>query len=281
MLLIVQPYQTLALGYSASRAQGDERIPANDRPPPVHIERVTIDDKAAMPNEDMALSPGGHDLEIDYTALSLTIPERNQFRYMLEGRDTEWHEAGTRRQAVYTDLPPKAYRFRVIASNNDGVWNETGAAWSFRVLPAWYQTLWFRTAIVLLIGAVGAIVAVTTQRSRHRREQQSLTMRYESTLAERSRIAQELHDTLLQGFTGITIQLRAIQRVLNRRPDEGATALETTLTAADTALRDARTRDLGHASHGTRGARPARGARGCGSLSDGGDIGRARLQCPR
>ena len=216
------------------------RIPANDRPPPVRVERVTIDDKEAMPDDDMALAPGRHDLEIDYTGLSLTIPERNQFRYMLEGRDTEWHEAGTRRQAVYTDLPPKAYRFRVIASNNDGVWNETGAAWSFRVLPAWYQTLWFRTAVVLVIGALGATVAVTMQRTRHRREQQALTVRYESTLAERSRIAQELHDTLLQGFTGITMQLRAIQRVLRSRPNEGAAALETVLTSADTALRDAR-----------------------------------------
>src|SRR6185436_11240195 len=112
--------------------------------------------------------------------------------------------------------------------------------WSFRVLPAWYQTIWFRAAVFLMIAALGAIVAATMQRSRYRLEQKALTVRYESTLAERTRIAQELHDTLLQGFTGITIQLRAIQRVLNRRPDEGARALETTLTAADTALRDAR-----------------------------------------
>ena len=216
------------------------RIPANDRPPPVRIERVTIDDRAVSADDSLTLAPATHDLEIDYTALSLTIPERNQFRYMLEGRDTEWHEAGDRRQAVYTDLPPKAYRFRVIASNNDGIWNETGAAWSFRVLPAWYQTLWFRTAVIMLIGSIGAVVAVTMQRSRHRREQQALTVRYESTLAERSRIAQELHDTLLQGFTGITIQLRAIQRVLSRRPAEGAAALETALTSADSTLRDAR-----------------------------------------
>ncbi|MCU1348749.1 MAG: ATPase, partial [Acidobacteria bacterium] len=184
-----------------------QRLPHNDRPPPVHVEHVTIDSKELMPDDGIAVPPGAHDVEIDYTALSLTIPERNQFRYMLEGRDTEWHEAGSRRQAVYTDLPPKAYRFRVIASNNDGVWNETGAAWSFQVLPFWYQTLWFRGIVVVLIGALGAGVAATVQRSQYQREQRALTVRYESTLAERSRIAQELHDTLLQGFTGITIQL--------------------------------------------------------------------------
>ncbi len=216
------------------------RIPGNDRPPPVRIERVTIDRKELAPDDGLALAPGAHDLQIDYTALSLTIPERNQFRYLLEGRETAWHEAGTRRQAVYTDLPPKTYRFRVIASNNDGVWNETGAAWSFRVLPAWYQTLWFRAVVVLLIGAVGALLAVTVQRSRHRREQQALTVRYESTLAERSRIAQELHDTLLQGFTGITLQLRGIQRVLGKRPEAGIAALNDVLATADTSLRDAR-----------------------------------------
>lgn len=216
------------------------RIPANDRPPPVKIERVTIDDEEVSPDDSLTLAPAARDLEIDYTALSLTIPERNQFRYMLEGRETEWHEAGTRRQAVYTDLPPKTYRFRVVASNNDGIWNETGAVWSFRVLPAWYQTLWFRTLVVLLIGGLGAVVAVTVQRSRHRREQQALTVRYESTLAERSRIAQELHDTLLQGFTGITLQLRGIQRQLGQRPESGASALNDVLATADIALQDAR-----------------------------------------
>jgi len=159
---------------------------------------------------------------------------------MLEGRDTAWHDAGPRRQAVYTDLPPKTYRFRVVASNNDGVWNETGASWSFRVLPAWYQTLWFQAAVILLIGAIGAVVAMTVQRTRHRREQQALTVQYQSTLAERSRIAQELHDTLLQGFTGITLQLRGIQRVLGRRPEAGAAALKDVLASADIALQDAR-----------------------------------------
>ena len=216
------------------------RIPVNHRPPPVRIARVLIDSKEVIADNDLAVAPGIHDFVIEYTALSLTIPERNQFRYMLEGRDTVWHDAGNRRQATYTDLPPKSYRFRVIASNNDGVWNETGATWSFTVLPAWYQTLWFRALMVLLVGAFGASIAVAVQRSRHQREQHALTVRYESTLAERSRIAQELHDTLLQGFTGITIQLRAIQRVLTRRPEEGAAALETALSAADTALRDAR-----------------------------------------
>ncbi len=104
----------------------------------------------------------------------------------------------------------------------------------------WYQTIWFRYATIISIGAFGAMVAVLVQRRRHLLAQHALRRQYDATVAERARIAQELHDTLLQGFTGITIQLRAIQRVLSRRPEEGAAALEAALTSADTALRDAR-----------------------------------------
>jgi signal transduction histidine kinase len=104
----------------------------------------------------------------------------------------------------------------------------------------WYQTIWFRYAIVLSIGVFGAMVAVLVQRRRHQLAEHALRKQYDATLAERARIAQGLHDTLLQGFTGITIQLRAIQRVLTRRPEEGVAALEAALTAADTTLRDAR-----------------------------------------
>lgn len=104
----------------------------------------------------------------------------------------------------------------------------------------WYQTTWFRYAIVVLIGALGITVAALVQRRRHLLAQHALRRQYDATLTERTRIAQELHDTLLQGFTGITMQLRAIQRVLSRRPEEGAAALEAALTTADTTLRDAR-----------------------------------------
>ncbi len=104
----------------------------------------------------------------------------------------------------------------------------------------WYQTIWFRYAIVLAIGVFGAMVAVLVQRRRHLLAEHALRRQYDATLTERARIAQGLHDTLLQGFTGITIQLRAIQRILTRRPEEGFAALESALTTADTTLRDAR-----------------------------------------
>src|SRR6185295_19592196 len=99
-------------------------------PPPVHIEAMRINGQDVAPGDGMRLAPQTSDLEIDYTALSLSIPERALFRYKLEGRDTEWRDVGTRRQAYYTGLAPGKYRFHVAASNNDGVWNEAGAAWT-------------------------------------------------------------------------------------------------------------------------------------------------------
>jgi signal transduction histidine kinase len=128
-----------------------------------------------------------------------------------------------------------------LLEDRDGsVWVATGLGLERLHEAFWYQTIWFRYALIFSIGAFGAIAAVLVQRRRHLLAQQALKSRYDAMLAERARIAQDMHDTLLQGFTGITMQLRAIQRVLTRTPNDGVAALETVLTSADEALRDAR-----------------------------------------
>ena len=137
-------------------------------------------------------------ISIDYTALSLTMPERVRFRYRLEGWETEWHDVGQRRSVSYTDLRPGTYSFRVLACNNDGVWNETGAVLAFTVLPAWYQTAWFRALVVTSL--VGALVLL--YRLRVRRVTAELAARFDERLAERTRLARELHDTLVQTVQG-------------------------------------------------------------------------------
>src|SRR5208337_1592152 len=93
---------------------------------------------------NLRLPAGTRDLQIDYTALSLAAPEKVHFKYMLEGQDEDWKEVINDRQAQYTNLPPRHYRFRVIASNNSGVWNEQGDVLDFSIAPAYYQTNWFR-----------------------------------------------------------------------------------------------------------------------------------------
>ncbi len=134
------------------------RLALNPHPPPVHIEHVTADGRPVNARAEARLAPGSGNVEFHYTALSFTAPEENRFRYKLEGYDDEWVEAGTRRAAFYTNLPPGRYRFRVMGSNNDGVWNEAGAAFAFTLTPRFYQTFWFH--VLWVLGVIGLGVAV-------------------------------------------------------------------------------------------------------------------------
>lgn len=128
-----------------------KRVVRNAVPPPVFIESVIADGRNYGISTSMKLAPRIANLQIGYTATSLTIPERVRFRYKLEGQDKEWQDAGTRREAFYTNLGPGSYQFRVIACNNDGIWNQTGAVLHFDVLPALYQTITFRILCGLLM----------------------------------------------------------------------------------------------------------------------------------
>jgi PAS domain S-box-containing protein len=128
-------------------------LPINKLPPPVHVEHVVADEKAYDISSGLSLPAQTRHLEIDYTALSFVAPEKVLFRFKLEGEDRDWQDAGTRRQAFYTNLSPGHYRFRVTACNNSGMWNEAGAFLDFSVAPAYYQTNWFRAlCVVALVG---------------------------------------------------------------------------------------------------------------------------------
>ena len=183
------------------------------------------------------LPPLIRDLEIDYTALSLAAPEKVLFRYKLEGRDADWQEAGNRRQAFYNDLPPGDYRFRVMACNNSGVWNEAGTFLDFSVAPVYYQTTWFRVLSVavflLLLGAL--------YRLRLRQVARQVHGRMEERLAERERIARDLHDTLLQSVQGLILKFHAVATQM-RGDDPAYFALEKTLDQADEVLAEGRDR---------------------------------------
>ena len=182
-----------------------KRLRDNPLPPPVHILRAVADRKVYQPASGLRLPALTRDVEIDYTALSLAVPEKVRFRYRLEGAEKEWQDPGTRREAFYTNLGPGDYRFRVVACNNDGVWNRQGAALAFTILPAFYQTRWFLALAALAAAALvwGAF------RWRVRQVRASLDRRFEERLAERTRIAQDLHDTLLQGVLSSSMQLYA------------------------------------------------------------------------
>jgi signal transduction histidine kinase/ligand-binding sensor domain-containing protein len=170
------------------------QLAPNPLAPPVHIEGIEADRVPLPPMQNMVLKPNTRDLQINYTALSFVVPNKVRFRYRLEGHDEQWQEPGTRRAAYYTDLRPGRYLFRVIACNNDGVWNEVGDRLSFTLEPAWYQSGWFRA-----LGILGVILLLwTVYNIRMRQVASVLAARFNERLSERTRLARELHDTLLQ-----------------------------------------------------------------------------------
>src|SRR5262249_16632212 len=140
----------------------------------------------------------------------------------LEGFDTDWSETTGRRQAVYTNLPPKDYRFRVIASNDNGVWNTTGESYAFSIAPAYYQTIWFGPA------CFSAFLILIWLIHRYRLKQISLQLsaRYQERLLERSRIAREMHDTLLQNISGFALQLDGVMKAPGIPTEEKSRLIE-------------------------------------------------------
>ena len=141
-------------------------------------------------------------------------PQKVRYRYMLEGFDHGWTDAGTRRAAYYTNIPPGKYTFRVQAANNDGIWNTTGAAFSFELRPHFYQTLWF---YALLLLALGGAVLLVLKRRLYVAERE-----FKAVLGERSRIAREIHDTLAQGYVGVSVQLEVLAALLRQHKMEDA-----------------------------------------------------------
>jgi ligand-binding sensor domain-containing protein/signal transduction histidine kinase len=228
-------------GYDGLNVLDPNNLSFNSLPPPVHIEQFVADRKTYEAtsdlNRELRLPALIRDLEIHYTALSFVSPEKLLFRYKLEGHDRDWQDVGNRRQAFYNDLPPGNYRFRVMACNNSGVWNETGTFLDFTIPPAYYQTIWFR--LLLLVGFL--ILVLVGYQLRVRQVAAQLRARMEERLDERERIARDLHDTFLQSVQGLILKFHAVATQIP--PDQSAhAALERTLDHADRVLAEGRDR---------------------------------------
>ncbi len=212
------------------------RLIANAMTPPVHVEAIVADRQSYSPREGVRLPALTQNLEIDYTALSLVIPEKVRFRYRLEGHDATWQDPGTRRQAFYSDLRPGSYNFHVIASNNDGIWNEAGASLDFSILPAYYQTNWFRA----MWGAAFLVSLWAIYQIRVRQLRRQFAIGLEARVNERTRIARELHDTLLQSFNALLLRFQTAADLLSTRPDEARRTLDSTIDQTAQALIEGR-----------------------------------------
>jgi signal transduction histidine kinase/ligand-binding sensor domain-containing protein len=214
----------------------------NKLPPPVHIQQIVADRQIRWQNlpgktvSNLRLPPQTRDLSFDYTALSFVQPEKVHFKYKLEGQDPDWREVINEREAQYSNIAPGSYRFRVLASNNSGVWNETGASLDFSIAPAYWQTAWFRA---LCVAAMLALLWVV-YRLRMRQLAHEFDVKLEARVDERTRIARELHDTLLQSFNGLLLRFRTVHALFSKSPDEARTILENALDETRQALTEGR-----------------------------------------
>ena len=199
---------------------------------PARVVGVTVDDRSMAPATASSLPAGARKLQIDYTAIRLTSPRQTRFRYRLDGFDREWVDAGGRRQAYYTNLAPGKYVFRVQANDESGAWSASEAQWPFTLQPAFRQTGWFYglCGVGILLGAWGAAQTRVW----------ILNRQFAATLAERTRLSREVHDTMLQSLVGIALQVQAIARRCEPHASEQKSQLVALRRQVEQYIREAR-----------------------------------------
>jgi signal transduction histidine kinase/ligand-binding sensor domain-containing protein len=211
-------------------------VGSNTIPPPVHVEQIVADGQTFDEARGVRLPPNVRNVLINYTALSMVAPEKVTFRYKLEGQDLEWREVVNKREVQYSNLPPGNYRFRVTASNNSGVWNEAGDVLDFSIAPAYYQTNWFRAlCAVCFLALLWAAYQWRVQQLHHQ-----FGMMLDARVGERTRIARELHDTLLQSFHGLLLRFQTASHLLPDRPAEAKDKLDGAIEQAVRAVTEGR-----------------------------------------
>ena len=209
-----------------------EDAKVNQLAPPVVIEDLLADGRAVSPfpvgDAPLQIPPGPQRFEFRYTALSFVVPEKVLFKYRLEGLERDWVDAGTKRSANYSHIPPGSYKFHVIACNSDGVWNDRGATLAFTVQPYFWQEWWFRIpAGVMIVGLLAGAVAsgvLWIARRRMRRKLERLE-RLRAVEHERARIAQDIHDNLGANLTRISLLTESAHNELEN-PAQAAAQLE-------------------------------------------------------
>lgn len=212
------------------------RLPVRTERPSIYLTGLTIGRNTGYPSGDVILPPGTSHLRLDFSAIDISAPEKIQMQYRLDDVDREWLDAGPDRRAVYSTLPPGPHQLHIRASNRSGVWDRDGVVFTIRQVPFFYQTRLFDAAMLVLGGLLVWAFYRLWVRRRHLREVAAL----KATLAERARIARDLHDTLLQGFTGLTLRIDGVRGVLEQQASPMAQDLSHILLQADQTLREAR-----------------------------------------
>lgn len=208
----------------------------NSIPALVRVEGVTVDGSEVNLGQPIQVPSGRQRIGIYYLGLSLVNPDRVRYRYWLDGFDRGWSQATSNREATFSNLRPGKYKFRVMCGNSDGAWNNEDASIDFSVLPAFYQTNWFRIlCAAALLTLVWGIYQLRVQQL-----QRQFDVGLEARVNERTRIARELHDTLLQSLHGLMFQFQAARNMLPKRPDEAIETLDSAINATEQAIAEGR-----------------------------------------
>jgi len=208
----------------------------NRLPPPVVLEEAWANNWNLAGDGQTSVPPGNNTFDFRFTALSFSAPGKLRFRYRLEPADKDWVDAGTRRTAHYTNMAPGKYSFQVAAANDYGIWNEQGASVRFVLQPHFYQTNWFRA----LCAAVFLGLLWTAYQFRVRQLHHQFEMTLDARVGERTRIARELHDTLLQSLHGLLLRFQAASNLLPERPAEAKQRLDSAIDQAAQAITEGR-----------------------------------------
>ncbi len=205
-------------------------------PPPITIQAVSADDKFYAPDPRLSLPAHTSSVQISYSAVSLSDPEAIRFHYKLLETDKDWHEAPEATPVTYRNLPPGSYHFSVEASDTNGAWSGAPANMAFTILPAFYQTTWFR--LLCVAAFLSALWSLYKFRVEHLARQ--FNMMLEARVGERTRIARELHDTLLQSFHGLLLRFQTVDNMLPDRPIEAKERMESAIDQAAQAITEGR-----------------------------------------
>jgi len=202
----------------------------------LHLEGLFVDGNPTSLQGSARVPPHPKRITLNYAGISLSVPDRVRFKYKLDGFDNAWSDPVSAREASYTNLNPGPYTFRVVASNSDGLWNGNELTIPFTIERAFWQTAWFRASYIALI----LLLVWFAHRYRVYRLTHQLNMRLEERVSERTRIARDLHDTLLQSFQGVLLKFHAVTYLLPDRPDEAQRSLETVAEQARQAIVEGR-----------------------------------------
>src|SRR5208282_3103387 len=205
-------------------------------PPPVSIQSVSADDKGYGLDQPLSFPARTSNVQISYAAVSLLNPEAIRFRYKVREIDRDWHEAGTSTSVSYRNLPPGSYHFLVNTSDTNGLWSDNTATEEFTVLPAFYQTNWFRALCAVFLLAL--LWAAYQLRVRQLRREFNTAI--EARVSERTRIARELHDTLLQSLQALLFQYQAARNLFAAGSERAMQVLDASLDRTEQAIAESR-----------------------------------------